>query len=115
MNLDFASVKSPIDGIVGVARAQIGDLVGPGSGNLTEVSTLDPIKAYITVSEQYYLEPSGHFVKRDQHQATLGLELELGPGERNGLSAQRHILFPEPPSRAGGTGAIQSGGPVSQS
>jgi len=42
LNLDFASVTSPIDGIAGMARAQIGDLVGPATGNLTEVSTLDP-------------------------------------------------------------------------
>ena len=35
LNLEFASITSPIDGIAGLARAQIGDLVGPGSGNLT--------------------------------------------------------------------------------
>jgi hypothetical protein len=30
------------------ARAQIGDLVGPASGELTAVSTVDPIKVYYT-------------------------------------------------------------------
>ena len=55
LNLSFASITSPIDGVAGVARAQIGDLVGPTSGNLTTVSTLDPIKVYFTVTEQYYL------------------------------------------------------------
>jgi RND family efflux transporter MFP subunit len=55
LNLSFARITSPVDGIAGMARAQIGDLVGPNSGNLTTVSTLDPIKVYFTVTEQYYL------------------------------------------------------------
>lgn len=55
LNLDFTRIVSPIDGIAGIASTQIGDLVGPGSGALTTVSTVDPIKAYFPVSEQSYL------------------------------------------------------------
>jgi membrane fusion protein (multidrug efflux system) len=55
LNLDFTRIVSPIDGIAGIAAAQIGDLVGPGTGALTTVSTVDPIKAYFSVSEQTYL------------------------------------------------------------
>lgn len=55
LNLDFTRILSPIDGIAGIASAQIGDLVGPGSGALTTVSTVDPIKVYFSVSEQSYL------------------------------------------------------------
>jgi len=40
VNLDFTSVISPIDGIASIARAQIGDLVGPATGELTTVSTV---------------------------------------------------------------------------
>jgi len=41
LNLEFTKITSPIDGIAGMAQAQIGDLVGPASGELTTVSTVD--------------------------------------------------------------------------
>jgi membrane fusion protein (multidrug efflux system) len=55
LNLEFTHITSPIDGIAGLVRAQIGDLVGPGTGVLTTVSAVDPIKAYFPISEQTYL------------------------------------------------------------
>src|SRR5579863_7338125 len=48
INLSFTRIVSPIDGIVGVAQAQVGDLVGTSTGTLTTVSTLDPIRDYFT-------------------------------------------------------------------
>src|SRR5215471_5558274 len=78
LNLGFTTIQSPIDGIASIATAQVGDLVGPNSGTLTTVSTLDPIKVYFTASEQAYL----NFVKRnptaaEQLAAQKRLELEL--------------------------------------
>lgn len=55
VNLEFARVVSPIDGLSGLAQAEVGDLVGPNTVELSTVSTVDPIKAYFTVSEQEYL------------------------------------------------------------
>jgi membrane fusion protein, multidrug efflux system len=56
VDLGFTKIISPIDGIAGIAKAQIGNLVGPGSiEELTTVSTVDPIKVYIPMSEQEYL------------------------------------------------------------
>src|SRR3954454_2755935 len=55
INLSFTRIVSPIDGIAGIAQAQVGDLVGTSSGVLTTVSTLNPIRDYFTVSEQEYL------------------------------------------------------------
>src|SRR5260370_10729008 len=55
INLGFTRIVSPIDGIAGIAPAQVGDLVSTSSGPLTTVSTLDPIRDYFTVSEQDYL------------------------------------------------------------
>jgi RND family efflux transporter MFP subunit len=55
LNLSFTHIISPIDGIAGLIQAQIGDLVGPTSGVLTTVATVDPIKAYFPISEQAYL------------------------------------------------------------
>jgi len=56
INVGFTRVTSPINGIAGIAQAQVGDLVSSSSGALTTVSTLDPIRDYFTVSEQTYLE-----------------------------------------------------------
>ena len=56
LNLDFTRITSPIDGIAGIAAAQIGDLVGPSSGVLATVSTVDPIKVYFPISERTYLD-----------------------------------------------------------
>ena len=56
LNLGFTKITSPIDGIAGLAKAQIGNLVGPGGvEELTTVSTVNPIKAYTQISEQEYL------------------------------------------------------------
>ena len=57
LNLGFTRIASPVDGIAGIAKAQVGNLVGPGQiQELTAVSTVDPIKAYIAISEQEYMK-----------------------------------------------------------
>ncbi|MDB6094698.1 MAG: efflux transporter, family, subunit [Verrucomicrobia bacterium] len=56
LNLEFTQIRSPIDGIAGLANVQLGDLVGPSSGVLTTVSTVDPIKVYFAISELSYLQ-----------------------------------------------------------
>jgi len=60
LNLEFTKVRSLTDGIAGIARGQIGDLVGPAT-LLTSVSRLDPIKAYVAISEREYLRFVGGF------------------------------------------------------
>jgi len=56
LNLGYATVLAPIDGVAGISNAQVGDFVGPQSTNaLTTVSTVDPILANITPSEEEYL------------------------------------------------------------
>jgi membrane fusion protein (multidrug efflux system) len=105
LNLEFASVTSPVDGIAGVARAQIGDLVGPNSGNLTVVSTLDPIRAYINVSEQYYLN---HLAEYLNGNAQNGKELELDLILANGsVYAQKGKFYFLDRQVEIGTGSIQ--------
>ena len=56
LNLSFTKITSPIDGMAGLARAQVGDLVGPTvqGGELTTVSTINPIKVYYTINEQAF-------------------------------------------------------------
>jgi len=54
LDLDWTQVKSPIDGIAGIAVAQIGDLVNENT-LLTTVSQVDPIRVSFPISEQEYL------------------------------------------------------------
>jgi RND family efflux transporter MFP subunit len=108
-NLGFTRLISPIDGIAGLATSQVGTLVGPASAAVTTVSTLDPIRAIFTVSEQEYLSfrrQSGVEVSK------LPLDLILSDGttyERKGRfffadrqvdqstgSIQLTALFPNP-------------------
>jgi membrane fusion protein (multidrug efflux system) len=78
LELGFTKIVSPISGVAGIAKAQIGNLVGPGSmEELTTVSTVDPIKVYVPMGEQEYM--------RDVHNGRgrtepLPLELILADG-----------------------------------
>ena len=83
LNLGFTRIAAPIDGIVGIAQAQVGDLVNTTSGPLTTISTVDPIKVYFTLSEQEYLtytRPSLHDAEQNGALDQLELELILADG-----------------------------------
>lgn len=54
LNEQWTQVNSPIDGIAGIAKTQVGNLVSPTS-LLTSVSQLDPIKVEFPISEREYL------------------------------------------------------------
>lgn len=58
LNLGWTKVTSPIDGIVGIAKAQVGDLVNPQTV-MTTVSTVDPIRVTYGISEREYMRFSG--------------------------------------------------------
>jgi len=100
VNLGFTKLTSPIDGIAGVAATQVGNLVGPASSAVTTVSTLDPIKANFTVSEQEYVS-----LTRDASALNrLSLELILSDGSVHPQKGR--FSFADREVNAG-TGAIQ--------
>jgi len=77
LNLDFTQITSPVTGIAGIAKTQLGNLVGPSSPQeLTTVSSVNPIKAYINISEQEYL--SVH--DSNQNMENVPLQLILADG-----------------------------------
>jgi len=75
LNLDFTEVKSLIDGIAGIAKGQIGDLVGTNT-LLTTVSQVDPIKAYVSMNESEY----SRYIQASS-QEDLATTLILGNGQ----------------------------------
>jgi membrane fusion protein (multidrug efflux system) len=81
----FTEIRSPIAGIVGVAKRQLGDFVGPTDTEpLTSVSQLDPIRVSFQVSEQEYLRFAPRFseaVKEGRFQSQSGgLQMLLADG-----------------------------------
>jgi len=65
INLGFTKIVAPIDGVTGIANAQVGDFVGPQGAVLTTISTINPILASFTVSEQEYLNAMSQTWKKD--------------------------------------------------
>jgi membrane fusion protein (multidrug efflux system) len=85
LDLGFTRITSPINGIAGVAKAQIGNLVGPGQvEELTTVSTVDPIKVWVPISEQEFLHAQAS--KPAPGQPKRKIQLILSDGS----------IFPEP-------------------
>ena len=82
LDLGFTKIASPIDGIAGAASAQMGDLVGtPQARELTTVSTVNPIKVYVPISEREYLlsvDKSKQGQKPDSEKTTFDLILADG-------------------------------------
>lgn len=74
LNMSWTRVTSPISGIAGLAKAQVGDLVNP-QVVLTIVSTVDPIRVEYQVSEQEYLQ-----FQNDPAMRNAQLELILADG-----------------------------------
>lgn len=85
INLAFCRITSPVDGVAGIAQAQIGDLVGTaGSQPLTTVSTLDPMKIIFPISEAEYLtaaEKTQQSLQKALEQREDFIELILADGK----------------------------------
>jgi RND family efflux transporter MFP subunit len=84
INLGYTKIIAPIDGMVGFANNQVGDLVGPTTGPLTTMSQIDPIKAVVTAGEGPFTDfVSRHPdpTERNAYIKTLDFELFLGNGE----------------------------------
>jgi RND family efflux transporter MFP subunit len=84
LNLGYTKVRAPIDGVVGFANNQVGDLVNPTSGPLTTVSQIDPIKAVVTAGEGPFTDfVSRHpdATERNAYIKSLDFDLILGNGE----------------------------------
>ena len=111
LDLDWTRVTSPIDGIAGIAVAQVGDLIN-ASSILTTVSQVDPIKVSIPISEQEYLRFAARVPLNADRPSNASVELILADGsvypERGTVSvANREVdgqtgtmmivnLFPNP-------------------
>ncbi len=85
LNVAWARVTSPIDGIAGLAQRQVGDLVGPQTV-MTTVSKVDPLRVLYEMSEQEYLQ-----LRKDPAMRDAPLELVLADG--SAFPQRGHVLF----------------------
>jgi membrane fusion protein (multidrug efflux system) len=90
LNLGFTTILSPVDGIAGLAsaQAQIGNLVGPNSGALTSVTTIDPMRVYFSVSQSL-------MTQIQQDMINSGKKLNAGEGPPLELLLATGSVYPE--------------------
>jgi len=83
LNLSYTQIRSPIDGVVGVALVRVGNLVGQdGPTLLTTVSRIDPIRVNFPISEADYVR------HREKWTANLsGRDLEWAKKQFTSLDA----------------------------
>jgi membrane fusion protein (multidrug efflux system) len=76
LNLSWTKITSPIDGVAGIAKAQVGDLVNTQTV-MTTVSTVDPIRAIIGITERDYLRYAAQINRANYATTERGPALEL--------------------------------------
>jgi len=72
LNLGWTRITAPIDGVVGISKAQIGDLIDANT-EVTSMSTLDPIRVYFPLSEQEYLK-AAEKIRQSYKEQKAGVE-----------------------------------------
>jgi membrane fusion protein, multidrug efflux system len=77
LNLQWTRVVSPISGIAGIAKVQVGDLVN-GQRVMTTVSTVDPIKVFFSANEAEYMGWVRNWAARGGDKGSLKLLLSDG-------------------------------------
>jgi membrane fusion protein (multidrug efflux system) len=87
LNLGWTTVASPISGIAGVSKVQIGDLMTPITV-MTTISSVNPIYVDISIAEQDYIR----FV-REKTGRSAGQDLELILGDGTVYPRRGHALF----------------------
>lgn len=70
-NLAHCVIRSPFDGVIGSDPVDAGNDVGPGSGTLTEVFTIDPIDIDVAVPESVRIGCNDKGGERDIEKITL--------------------------------------------
>jgi len=107
LNLGYTKITAPVDGVAGIATAQVGDLVGPSSRTLTTVSQVNPIKATVNLGEQgltEFLTKHSDSDERERYLSKLEFQLLLTDGtvfpQKGSFYAQDRNLDPK-------TGAIK--------
>jgi membrane fusion protein, multidrug efflux system len=72
LNLEYCTIRSPINGRAGQRQVDVGNVVSPSNGSLLVIQRLDPIYADFTITEKDLSR-----VQRNMTQRTLRTEVSL--------------------------------------
>jgi membrane fusion protein (multidrug efflux system) len=87
LDLGWTTVTSPISGIAGVSKVQIGDLMSPNAV-MTTISSVNPIFVDFSIAEQDYLR-----FAREKTGRAAGQSLELILGDASVYPERGHLNF----------------------
>jgi len=107
LNLGYTKITAPVDGIAGIATAQVGDLVGPSTGTLTTVSQVNPIKATVNLGEHgltEFLTKHSDPNERERYLSKLEFQLILADGS---MFPQKGTFYAEDRNLDAKTGTIK--------
>jgi membrane fusion protein, multidrug efflux system len=92
LNLSYTSIYSPVDGIVGTAQVNIGNLVGQGTPTLlTTVSQVEPTKVIFNISEGEYLRYASR-IRQLELQDTAQMNARLADMRDGGTDGLQLLL-----------------------
>jgi RND family efflux transporter MFP subunit len=107
LNLGYTKITAPVDGVAGIATAQVGDLVGPSTGTLTTVSQVNPIKATVNLGElglTEFLTKHPDSEERERYLSQLEFQLLLTDGT---LFPQKGSFYAQDRNLDAKTGSIK--------
>ena len=80
INLTYTEIRAPIDGRIGLSKYSEGNLVGPDSGTIATIVSLDPIYVTFQVSQREILEAQRHLSAAHADTASYVVRLKLPDG-----------------------------------
>lgn len=86
LDLSYATMTAPFDGMIGARNVDVGNFVGSSSGTslLATISTTDPMRVVFNVAEQNFLRFQRRFMGNDEarkeHSEQMEFELILSDG-----------------------------------
>jgi membrane fusion protein (multidrug efflux system) len=94
-NLSYATVLSPITGLIGISQARVGDFVGrpPNPVILNTISRIDSIHVKFSISEQEYLYLVKKLGDNDKSKPSKKRELEMVLADGSIYPQKGYVVF----------------------
>lgn len=96
LNLEFCSIRAPIDGRVGRELITAGNLVREDQTLLTTIVSTDPVYVYVDADEKSALKYHRWLTQREAGAPSASLGVELGLIDESGFPHRGHIDFIDP-------------------
>jgi membrane fusion protein (multidrug efflux system) len=82
IELSYTRIRSPIDGLIGLTQAEVGDFVSQqnNGGLLNVVSRINPIRVRGAITEAFYLQAARRLAQGGEESRGSGLTLILADG-----------------------------------